>query len=54
MPKKNHLSDDIHHKICQKYDKGKSILSISEELELPYKTVGSILKIYRETGRVKK
>ena len=49
---KNHLSDDIRHKICQKYDKGKSILSISEELELPYKTVGSILKIYRETGRV--
>ena len=44
--------DSIRQLICKKYDAGKPICIISEDLDIPRKTVSSIIKIYKESGRM--
>ena len=51
---KKALPDSVRQLICKKHDAGKPNCIISEDLEIPQKTVASIIKIYKETGRITK
>jgi transposase len=51
---KNQLSNAERQRIIYKFQTGKSIKTISEELELSNKTVFKTVKIFRETGRILK
>jgi len=45
------LDNSVRELICRKYDSGKPVKVISEELDVKYKTVYSILKIYKDEHR---
>lgn len=49
---KRKISNSERALICKKYDDGKSISSIADELELNVKTVNSIIRLYKKTGRI--
>ena len=46
------LQDSLRELICKKYDAGKACIDIAEELEVPYKTVFSVITLYKNTGRI--
>ena len=49
------ITDDIRKEICGKFDEGKSIPVISSEFKpINSKTITSILRLYKTTGRVEK
>lgn len=50
--RKKQLSNEIRQLICSKYDAGKTTLMISNELELNYETVKSVLRLYKASGRI--
>jgi transposase len=45
------LSNDIRKIICQKYEVGKSAILISEDLEIKYKTVISVIRKFKTTSK---
>jgi len=47
------MSDETRSKIVSKYETGKGPRIISDELEINYEAVRSVLKIYKNEGRVK-
>ena len=49
--RKNRVSDEIRKKVCKKSDSGDSYGMIAQALDLPYRTVQTIVKKYRETGQ---
>lgn len=49
---KKQLSNEIRTSIVRKYNSGKSITTISEELEINYQTVSSIVRLFNSTGRI--
>ena len=49
---KKQNSDQIRQLIILKYEEGKNTLTIAEELNLNYKTVATILRLYKNTGRI--
>jgi len=49
---KKKLDNAVRELICQKYDAGKPTCIIATELEIPRKTVASVLMIYKKTGRI--
>jgi len=53
LPKKQN-SNSTRHLMCSKYEAGKSVKQISEELEVNYKTVYNIIKTYKTSNRVEK
>jgi len=52
MDSRKKLDNSIRQLICQKFDAGKPVKVISEELDVKYRTVASILKVYKEEGRM--
>ena len=50
MNSRKKLDNSIRQLICQKFDAGKPIKVISEELDVKYRTVASILKVYKKEG----
>jgi transposase len=49
---KPQISNNLRNSIINKHSKGKSIIFISNELDLPYKTLYSIISLYKKTGRI--
>lgn len=52
--KRNRISDDTRKLVCQKFVAGESYHMISEALNLPYRSVQTIVTVYRKTGRMVK
>lgn len=52
--KKSTVSDDIRRLVCRKYDLGESYGMIAAALELPYRTVQSIVRSYKKNGHPEK
>jgi len=50
--RKKQLNDEIRRLICEKYDAGKGQKTISEELDLNYNTVNTVLRLYKSNGRI--
>jgi len=50
--RRSNLSNQLRTMICTKYDQGKPLMLIAVELEIPYKTVVSVTRLYRTTGRI--
>ena len=49
--KKSLITDQMLALICTKYDLGKLLVTIASELEVPYRTVVSVVRVYKSTGR---
>jgi len=54
MAEKQKVGNEIRREICRKYDNGKTISDIGMDLEVKYKTVASIVRVYKDTGRIEK
>jgi transposase len=52
VERKKQLSDETRKTIIKKYNQQKSIKTISEELDLNYQTVASVVRIFRLNGRI--
>ncbi|XP_074596279.1 uncharacterized protein LOC141851433 [Brevipalpus obovatus] len=52
--KKNSVSDDIRKLVCKKYDSGETYGMIAIAVELPYRTVQSIVRSYKRNGHPEK
>ena len=52
MASKKQVDDRTRLQICRKYDNGKNNSLIAIELELNRKTVASITRIYKSSGRI--
>lgn len=55
MPKKDRkkqIDDQFREKIVAKFESGKSVKLISQELELNYHSVNSIIRVYKSTRRI--
>jgi len=50
---KQNLENSVRELICKKYDIGKPIKIIAEEVDVKYRTVATVVKIYKEHGRMK-
>jgi len=48
------LDDPTRFLICRKYDQGKNQALIATELDLNRKTVDSVIRLYKTTGRISK
>lgn len=51
IERKKQLEDAVRILICNKYDSGKTIKTISLEFDINYKTIANIIHIYKKTGR---
>lgn len=51
-PKKSQLTNETRSRIISKYEKGKPVTLIAQELELAYQSVNSVIKVYKNTGRI--
>lgn len=52
IERKKQLSNRERELICSKYDAGKTLKTISSELDVNYKTVFSVVKVYKASGRI--
>jgi len=50
--RKKQMTDETRGKIVGKYESGKPPCVISDELDIKYETVRSVLRIYKQNGRV--
>jgi transposase len=47
-----HTNDAVRKQIVAKFNAGKSIREISNDVEVKYRTVVNIIRVYNKTGRV--